>query len=320
MNLKQYLYHQAVVYGFHDGLFHEYERALKEKYYNKKSCSVSSCVVFMVDGRSVHGGLADRLKGIVSIFSLCQKYGKDFKLKYDYPFDISDYLVANEYDWSLSETNIEYGNKSLPVLINDYQLPVRFHEQYFKRCLKKTKQLHVYSNSPLVNEQFGKLFMCLFKPSVKLQESIDENLKKIGGQYISVTYRFQALLGDFKEGEFPVLSTIDRQKLIKICKEKLICLSRENRNYILLVTSDSKTFLNEVSNMENIYIIPGDVVHMDYVSDGTYKVYEKSFLDFFMIGNACKSYLIYGRGLYHSGFAKQASLLNNHIYKEIKLK
>ena len=45
-------------------------------------------VIYMVNGWSWAGGLADRLKGMVSLYMWCKDNGKSFKIHFTDPFQI----------------------------------------------------------------------------------------------------------------------------------------------------------------------------------------------------------------------------------------
>lgn len=319
--LKENIYNWFVIMGWHKGLFHDIEEQLELKFYTNNLSIVpeKKTVIFMVDGRSIHGGLADRLRGICSVYSICMKYKWTFKINFVYPFKLTDYLVPNKYDWNIIDEEINYNIKySAPVLLNSYQLPTKYHKIYLCKRMICKKQLHVYSESPYAYNQFSTDFNTLFKTSKKLQESIDKHLNKIGKNYISATFRFQQLLGDFKEGNYPILKDEEKYNLINDCTNQLYLLHNKNKDKKILVTSDSKTFLKCMLALDFVYVIQGDVVHMDYTVKESYAVYEKSFIDYFIIANAEKIYLIYNNQMYRSGFAKQAAKIYNHPYEEIK--
>lgn len=278
-------------------------------------------IVFLVDGRTIHGGLADRFKGIVSTYAYCKQHKIDFRLEYNYPFQLSDYFLPNKVDWKISEEEICYNPKfAHPIMVNSHQLDVRYHNLYLWLESHKTQQLHVYGNSDAAYGQFSELFNELFKPSSLLQQHIEDNLRAIGNKYISATFRFQQLLGDLKEGNYPTLNDEDKQKLIDKCHLQLELLHNEYPNKTVLVTADSNTFLDSVRNIPYIYVIPGTVVHMDYTPDASYMAYEKSFLDFLLIANADKVHLVYSNQMYKSGFPGLASKVYNKPYQEIFFK
>ena len=92
---------------------------------------------------------------------------------------------------------------------------------YFNKVLSYGKQVHLYSNTYFGDHKFRELFHELFKPTDDLQKSINENISAIGGDYIAMVFRFQQLLGDFKEGDFKVLSETDQSKLIVKCIKEI---------------------------------------------------------------------------------------------------
>ena len=323
MTLKQRLYYWSVLIGCNKGLFHEIEKELLSKYYNSSNLiqyRKNKTIIFMVDGRSIHGGLADRIRGMISLYAICKKNNWDYKINFSYPFSLINYLEPNDYDWTIKTNLINYNKKySIPVLLNSYQLPTEFHEYYLKIKMFNKKELHIYSESPWGEKEFSALFNELFRPSQRLQADINTHLSKIGKEYISATFRFQQLLGDFKEGNYPTLQEYEKEKLISSCLSQLDILHQEYPNDKILVTADSITFLQRTINLNYIYTIPGNVVHMDYTNNATYNIYEKSFLDYFLIANAKKIHLIYNKQMYRSGFARQAAKIYNHPYIEIFL-
>lgn len=305
-------------------LYHRYvikiEKNLKIKFYKKHTdfTKGKKSIIMMVDGRAIHGGLADRLKGATTFFALSKELGIDYRINFVYPFNLSDYLQPNEYDWIPKDGEIIYDSKiSYPAVVNDYQIRSEHHKFYLRYLLLRYQQLHVYGNSPVRIDQFSKSFHILFKPSARLEEKIEENKSMIGSKYVSCTFRFQQLLGDFNEGNYPILSLVDQQVLINKCKDQIVTLHASFPFHKILVTADSRKFLESLSTISYVYIIPGRVVHMDYIDGEKYDTYEKSFLDFFLIADADVVHLVYGAGLFQSGFAKLAAMVNNKEYNEI---
>ena len=52
--------------------------------------------IFMVDGKVGHGGMFDRLKGAISVYAISIVQQKDFRIYFDYPFELQKYLEPNE--------------------------------------------------------------------------------------------------------------------------------------------------------------------------------------------------------------------------------
>ena len=85
----------------------------------------------------------------------------------------------------------------------------------------------------------------------------------------------------------------------------------------ILVTSDSRKFLNEIDKEEWSYTIPGKLVHMSYTPIHNFETHLKSFVDLLVLSEAEKLYLLVTDDMFHSGFAESASLINNKPYEEI---
>ncbi len=277
-----------------------------------------------IDGRIVHGGLSDRLRGICAIYDICKREQIPFYLSFTYPFNLEHYLEPNTYNWRiLPEDVVDDAYVAQPVLLTlgvfmskTFQLP------YLRRRWKydNVKQLHVYSNSTSADKNFKNVFSELFRPTPRLQKSIDNVLTTIGDNFVGCVFRFQQLLGDFKEGDYDVLPPTERESLINKCIARVKHLKEsllgEEAKYIL-VTSDSATFLDAISREDDcIRIIPGKVVHMDYTADAEYEVYEKSFVDLLVLSKAKRITLFKTDKMYHSGFAHRAALIGGAGYNE----
>lgn len=301
------------------------KRGIRNKYYSteapKKQISETT-IVFMIDGRSVHGGLTDRLRGIASIYQYCKRRKIRFKLNHIYPFCLSDYLEKESVDWQIEEDGISYNiAQTTVILLNDYQLDVRLHRIYLDAVVRKNKgkQIHVYSNTCFFDEYFSQSFRELFVPTLPLIKSIEANLQHIGNKYIAMVFRFQQLLGDFKEDGYKTLSEKEQAVLIEKCISKVEEIQKEKHlDTIVLVTSDSGRFLQTiVSRLDYVCIIPGKVVHMDHTDNAAFDTYMKSFVDLFLLAKADKIYLLQTGDMYHSGFAQRAAMINDRPYEEV---
>lgn len=293
------------------------------KYY-KESVLVENIpdntVIIMFDGRIIHGGLSDRLWGILSIFKYCKENNKKFKIYFSKPFKLQEFLIPNKVDWEITESQIVYNFKlSRPKYIS--MVSHDWSEMY--RILKKKlssniTQLHVYTNTRVISKrEFGVYYNELFKMSPLLQDNYEKHRKKMNQRYVSCTFRFQQLLGDFKEGNFQtIIDENQKQKLIDDC---ILTVKRlqQKCNSEILVTSDSRTFLNFVKDLDKVYLVEGEVVHPDYDYDNSIEKYLKSFLDLYMIANAEEVYLCNVPPLYRSGFPETAACINDRPFYEI---
>lgn len=284
----------------------------------KRDNSDSLLVIFMIDGKVKHGGLTDRLNGIISTYFCCKQQQLSFRIFFTKPFRLEDYLVPNKYDWTMSSDEISNFRKSCsPIFVRNPDtgsIDQKLITLYKKIRKTKTKNAHVYSNVNGVESGiFSDLFKELFKPSLRLQELLDEQKKLIEENYIAATFRFQQLLGDFKEDEYKTYNKQDQKSLIEECIKYLVRIYSENRQKIL-VTSDSITFLAAASKLDFVYVIPGEVVHMQFSSEDAFLPHAKAFLDLFMLSEASKIYSIKIKDMYDSGFPKLASRINNRPF------
>ena len=299
---------------------------------NVKDCSImgDGCktIIYMVQPETTFsGGLSDRLRGITSIYAECKRQGLPFRIVFE-PLHLQDYLVPNQYDWQLEADDICWDiEKVYPCTLLTYHHNLRNCFQRFAQRMilryylkKNYKQIHIYSNMAIADKEFSTLFKELFRPSDRLQNQIDYHLSQLGGakKYISLTFRFRQLLGDFKEGG-DVLPESEREAYILRCIKGIEELHSKYPRERLLITSDSKMFLDRLSYLDYVYIIPGNVVHMGFTFDASQDVYMKSFVDYFMLSNAKKVFQITDKLLFRSGFPKRAAMLNDAKYVEISL-
>ena len=84
----------------------------------------------------------------------------------------------------------------------------------------------------------------------------------------------------------------------------------EYQEYKILVTSDSILFLQEAKKLSYVYIIPGEIKHMDYNDENDQLSQLKTFGDFLMVSRAekCFTYSV-GNMFRFSRFAKTAALI-----------
>lgn len=298
------------------------EAVLRHKYQLRPNPTYFKGIVYIANGLILHGGLSDRLRGCISLYYIAKKLNIPFKIYFVSPFHLEDYLEPNEYDWRIDDSLMDFSLQNTNIIyIYNRDLPFEhsFQENYLKERISPLKQNHIFTNIDLGDCNFSELFHELFKPNKQLSLLLQNNKKLIGNNYIAMVYRFQQLLGDFKEGNFPVLEKDEQIKLLQKCRNAIIQMHQRNPNSKILVTSDSSTFLELVNDIKYVYVIKGTVYHMDFYSSSEKLSYMKSFLDLFMLSEAKYIYLVKCGLMYHSGFAKRASLINNIPYKVLNI-
>lgn len=278
-------------------------------------------LISAIDGRRKSQGLSDRFNGIISMYALSKATGSTFRILFTHPFYLTQFLVPNKYDW-LPKDN------ELSSSIKDVRFKILRKQPKLSRLLKAfplKKQIRVYANYNYLDEinhlygkqyESGLLFHELFKPTNELDDLIQFHTGRIGTEYIACVFRFQSLLGDFLEYNNKSLPEEKQKLLIEKNKQALINLM-ENTNCPILVTSDSTKFISEIKNLNNIYTLPGKVVHLDCSSEEQKEVYMKSFIDLFMISHAKKVYSIGTNFMYPSSFPMFAAKINNVPFERL---
>lgn len=275
------------------------------------------------------GGLSDRLRGIVAIYAECKRQGLPFRIVFE-PLHLEDYLAPNKYDWKIKDEEICWDTtRTYPCVLLTYHPNTRNRYQHWvqstilKSYIRKPyEQIHIYSNMICRDREYGPLFHELFKPTKELQQQIDYHLDKLGGKqsYISCTFRFRQLLGDFKEGG-DTLPPDQREPYIERCINTVKALHGQCPGKKILVTADSSTFLTKLGSraIPYVYIMPGRVVHIGFTYDASHATYLKSFLDMYMLSLADTVYLVRDKLMYHSGFPYRSALLGGAKYQEQEL-
>lgn len=276
----------------------------------KPRFNVEPSFVQLIDGTIYHGGLADRINSIITAYGLVKAIGGDYKLVHTQPFNLEDYLRPATHNWIADS-----------VCRNIWQTQIiRFKTTVAKPfTIDRRKQQHGYfhcdaleSINNIYNQTYtySQLFNELFVPSGKLQSKIDFHISNLPDGYEAVVFRFQNLLADFYEGPFRSYSIDKQRELIVICLNYL----KERTDKRVLVTSDSVTFIKLAAELENVYVIEGNLSHMQY-DQGTYESNEKSFIDFFMLTRSSKITLVIAKDMYNSGFPRVAALVGNIKYE-----
>ena len=121
-------------------------------------------VICLFDGRIDHCGMTDRLRGIVSAYDVAKQLGYDFRIWFVNPFRLEDYLLPNEVDWRIDESEISYNPADSHVMYcgsNDTHVERFFQRLWFKKCFQEApRQVHVYTNAHLLpyGQRFGRRF------------------------------------------------------------------------------------------------------------------------------------------------------------------
>lgn len=275
--------------------------------------------IFMVDGRISHGGMFDRLKGLISIYAIAKSTGKEFRISWTFPFSLEKYLQPTSYDWRIHEEEMNWSNYRNIIAYGEFQNPSRI----WKIREKETHFYYGYNSLNRINAQFrtnydwGKLYNELFTPTPYLQKHLDFYKSEIGGEYIAIHTRFMNLLGDKTETDInPELEHTDAQDLMSKAVHEI---KKIGSNLKIMIASDSMTFISYVKKeLPNAYIVPGTVKHIDTAgnTDDTENI--KMFTDYYLISGAKKVYSLWHQGMWKSAFPEYAAMIGNVPFERIE--
>lgn len=280
----------------------------------------SQMILALYDGVLRGGGLTDRLKGLCTMYRYAKKQNLGFRIYFMHPFNLEKYLVPNTYDWRMEKSEISYDMHDVAL----YTWETEKLAQPFFQANQDKKQLHVVCNSGESSENYSELFNALFKPSSYLRNKVDFHLDKLGGRhnFISVSFRFQNLLGEFREANSMQLPLNEKENLISRCLDAISVIRKKYNNELtILITSDSNLFREKATSQFDYvysYVLPEEVGHLDYAKPGKGKELT-AFLDMYLISYARIAYQIRSREMYNSDFPNMAAKINNIPYEMVLL-
>lgn len=303
--------------------------ATLDKYYSAdapRATNTRKQVICLFDGRTDHYGITDRLRGIVSAYSVAKDMDLDFRISFRHPFRLEDYLVPAEVDWRIDEADISYNPEDSSIMYcgsNGTLVEPFFQRLWFRKCFRRaTRQCHVYTNAHLLprGPRFGQLFDRLFRPSAKLQTFVEEQSRGLEGGYYTVSLRFQTLLGDFHERDGFSATPEEQQRVMDRCVEKIDWLHRRyDPQKKIMLMSDSVRFLEyAAARLGYVCYVPGRVVHIDFADSTADDVNLKLFADILLISRAERAFLLQTKKMYNSGFPRRAAQIGNVPFRHVR--
>ena len=282
-------------------------------------------IICMYDGRMDHGGIADRLRGAVSSYHVAKQMGYDFRIFFDHPFRLEDYLVPNTVDWRIAQDDLCYNTEDAGPMFcgsNGTLVEPFFQKLWFKkRFHEANKQLHVYTNALLLprSKRYGELFRELFRPSERLEKALQQYAEPLQGGYITVSLRFIGLLDDFTERDGKHISKEEQQQLMERCVVQIQKIHERYPEKKVLLTSDSTRFLRYAAELlPFVCYIPGDVVHIDYQDETPEDINIKLFVDMLLISRADEAFLLQTDKMYNSGFPRRAAQISGIPFHHVR--
>ena len=196
---------------------------ISSKYYLSFKGEVSMALqIYSLDGRSTYTcGFADRLRGMITTYAFAKVNNLPFRIDHKVPFLLEEFLVPNKFDWRVKSEELSYNLlHANPIVMLDYTKGERLIK------LSKKRQHHYYLNInaiALINKHYGtnftysQLYKELFQPSNLLKDAMSPYEKFIQAGYISISFRFLQLMGDFVDVCGNTLSEDEQQRLSTKC-------------------------------------------------------------------------------------------------------
>jgi glycosyltransferase involved in cell wall biosynthesis len=303
--------------------FRDFKKGLMMYSWFHKTENKPQIAVLLVDGKYSHGGFCDRLKGIVSLFHYAQVNNIPFRIDYTYPFKLCDFLISNDYDWLPKDGEISRN-------LADVKYICLVRDPSAKRLLqlKTKKQIHCHANRDIVeqlnvayqtNFNWSSMFNRLFKPTNELSNLIANHKKQMGNNYISAQFRFINLLGDFKDNRKFSLTGDQKESLIEKNLQAVKKLNQQYPEKMIFVATDSVTFSDCVSQLNFVYTLSGNIVHIDYIEGEKRSAYERVFLDFYLLAESERIFSIGTKEMYLSEFPLYAAKVNGVPFERIEI-
>lgn len=290
-----------------------------QKYTWKKNSSKPKIIVCF-DGRVSHGGLVDRLKGIVSFYEIAKILDYEFKIIFKHPFQLSDFLEPNQVEWKTVEEDEKFYPFSSRILylVNEFgKNPLKIIRE------SKSKTFFVYSNVDYLpvlfpdknRDELNQMWRNNYNELFKLSNYLKEKLQFLPNtRYVAFHTRFTSLLGDFSDTVSLVLNDKEKkillQKVIEAIDEEALLYSDKD----IYVLSDSISFLEKIKENASYKVLEGTPNHIELGNDDL-DSHVKTFIDFYFIINSEKVFLVMKDKMHNSNFSKYAAIIGNSSFK-----
>lgn len=159
----------------------KYFKSFRKLYHKKADKDPSECYVYVADGRTAHGGISDRLRGIIGVYQYCKSRNIPFRINFIHPFNLEQFLIPNKYNWKLRNKEFDRNNKVGFRFFNAYSHLWERKDIYFSLLNSRKKQVHCYTNVTIDEPNMHVYFNELFKPSEVLQKALDKCLNQFNG-------------------------------------------------------------------------------------------------------------------------------------------
>ncbi|WP_417939646.1 hypothetical protein [Flavobacterium sp. RS13.1] len=279
-------------------------------------------IVVCFDGKVPHGGLVDRLKGIISFYEISKILGFEFKILFNHPFKLTDFLEPNAVNWNIKEEELKYSlfSSRILYLMNNFNAnPLELIRKskakifFVYANVDYLSVLYPHKNKEELEEIWRNNYNALFKTSVYLNNKL--MLNTIESRIVFHT-RFTTLMGDFADTTKLVLNENEKKLLIG---KVVNCIDNEAKLYadgVIYIVSDSEYFLQHIKQNTVYKTLNGLPKHLENNNRNS-DYHAKTFIDFYFIAQSDNVVLIQTDKMYNSAFSKYASILGNKPFKKI---
>lgn len=275
-------------------------------------------IIICFDGLFSHGGLVDRLKGIVSFYEAAKILDYDFYIHFNHPFHLSHLLKPNKVNWEIKEKELKYNPLTTKVLylMDDFTVNpldllrnlkgqtffVYSNVDYFKTMHKDNSEAE---NQKAWRSNYNELFT--------VTDQLNKEIQKIDSADSIVFHaRFASLMGDFKDSSSIVIQENKKKELINKLIQKIQVTSMLHPNKKIYVLSDSIIFLNYIKQNTSFIVLEGSPKHIGIKNKHTdLDSHYKTFVDFYFMTKCDALYLLKFDQMYNSGFSKYAAIVGN---------
>jgi len=289
-------------------------------------------IIICFDKFGYHGGFVDRLKGIISVYHLAQKYNYKFKIYFNHPFHIDLFFNENRFKWKTNKSDLDWSFLSTKFIYAMDDLSIG--DSIIQEMKKGHRKIFIYTNLDLLSKIYfngedlikiwGQTFNELFIPTIFLSEKLlsAERTLNLKPFPIAIHTRFTNLLGDFDDVTERFIKEDEKESFLRKNWEKIKEIHELHNQKQLIIFSDSRYFLDYVDKKileeykSNIIVNPGQPIHSDRAG-GTVDDYSKAIEDFILLSYCEFVYLLKTGDMYSSSYSKYATYLSNSEFKQI---
>ena len=283
-------------------------------------------IIIMFDNTMQHGGLLDRIKGLMSAKLIADELNYRFGIyTNEKAFNLFRFLHPVAKGIQLQKTQLIYNFwSSRPVVY--YNVFNEDKTTILKLFKRRKQQYHFYCNADIFKQFYPQLsqpqsdskWRACFHQLFYFDEYFNAVYQQLfsGKNVAGIHLRFQSLLGDNEESN-RILPPDKQTILIDACIARIIAIQQAHATEQLLVVSDSTVFLHHLQQAalidnESIIYAPGKIAHIDFVHDEA--VLQKAVLDFYLLSKCSIIYQLLAKDMYNSQFCRYAAILGNTEY------